>query len=78
MLFVVLHNFRFGQKFVERVANPQDMIYFHRKKDMREKSEPQEGKYLVYMIIYIWLFVVYSTLCDISYYFYVTVHAKLI
>ncbi|XP_052264918.1 double-strand break repair protein MRE11-like isoform X2 [Dreissena polymorpha] len=30
---------RFGQKFVDRVANPKDMIYFSRKKAMAAKKE---------------------------------------
>jgi hypothetical protein len=37
--------FRFGQKFVDRVANPKDMIFFMRKKAMAAKSEVKEGNF---------------------------------
>jgi len=36
--FVVAVMCRFGQKFVDRVANPKDIILFHRKK-LQQASE---------------------------------------
>ena len=42
--FSTLNNQRFGAKFVGDVANPNDMLLFHRKKDPKMASKIKKGK----------------------------------